>query len=62
MNPSNNALKIKHVAIAGNIGAGKTTLTTNLSRSFNWLPHYESADDKDVSEFSDNDDAPVDSD
>jgi len=45
MNPSNNALKIKHVAIAGNIGAGKTTLTTNLSRSFNWLPHYESADD-----------------
>ncbi|MBN8681609.1 MAG: deoxynucleoside kinase [Chitinophagales bacterium] len=32
---------IKHVAIAGNIGAGKTTLTEMLSRHFNWDVHYE---------------------
>lgn len=36
---------IKHVAIAGNIGAGKTTLTKLLSDHFGWIPHYESADD-----------------
>ncbi len=34
----------KHVAVAGNIGAGKTTLTTALSKHYNWEPHYESAD------------------
>ncbi|MCB9080743.1 MAG: deoxynucleoside kinase [Lewinellaceae bacterium] len=38
-------LKVKHIAIAGNIGAGKTTLCTQLGRSFNWDVHYESADD-----------------
>ena len=32
---------IKHVAIAGNIGAGKTTLTELLSKHFGWEPHYE---------------------
>ena len=37
--------KIKHVAIAGNIGAGKTTLTALLSKHFGWDVHYESADD-----------------
>ena len=36
---------IKHVAIAGNIGAGKTTLTTYLGRHFGWDVHYESTDD-----------------
>lgn len=30
-----------HVAVAGNIGAGKTTLTKLLSKHFNWEPHYE---------------------
>ena len=34
-----------HVAIAGNIGSGKTTLTTLLSKHYSWLPHYEDADD-----------------
>ncbi len=38
--PSDSPL-IKHVAIAGNIGAGKTTLTEQLSRHFNWDVHYE---------------------
>jgi deoxyadenosine/deoxycytidine kinase len=32
---------IKHVAIAGNIGSGKTTLTTALSKHFSWDPHFE---------------------
>lgn len=37
--------KIKHVAIAGNIGAGKTTLCTLLGKHFGWEVHYESTDD-----------------
>jgi deoxyadenosine/deoxycytidine kinase len=35
---------IKHVAIAGNIGAGKTTLTEMLSRHFGWDVHYENTE------------------
>jgi len=35
---------IKYIAIAGNIGAGKTTLTTQLGKHFNWEVHYESTD------------------
>ena len=30
-----------HIAIAGNIGSGKTTLTTLLSKHFKWKAHYE---------------------
>ncbi|MGA1583220.1 MAG: deoxynucleoside kinase [Saprospiraceae bacterium] len=37
--------QIKHIAIAGNIGAGKTTLTTLLGKHFGWDVHYESTDD-----------------
>lgn len=33
--------QIKHIAIAGNIGAGKTTLTKILAKHFNWAPHFE---------------------
>lgn len=33
-----------HVAIAGNIGAGKTTLTKLLAKNFNWTPQYEDVD------------------
>ncbi len=36
--------KIKHVAIAGNIGAGKTTLCEKLGKHFGWTVHYESTD------------------
>ena len=32
---------VKHIAIAGNIGSGKTTLTGILGKSFGWRPHYE---------------------
>ena len=31
----------KHIAVAGNIGAGKTTLTELLSKHYGWTPHYE---------------------
>ncbi|MEM6398556.1 MAG: deoxynucleoside kinase [Bacteroidota bacterium] len=37
--------RIRHIAIAGNIGAGKTTLCTKLGRHFGWSIHYESTDD-----------------
>ena len=30
-----------HLAIAGNIGAGKTTLTKMLSKHYGWEPYYE---------------------
>ena len=30
-----------HIAVAGNIGAGKTSLTKLLSKQFKWEPHYE---------------------
>jgi deoxyadenosine/deoxycytidine kinase len=30
-----------HIAVAGNIGAGKTTLTGLLAKQFKWEPHYE---------------------
>lgn len=36
--------QVKHVAIAGNIGAGKTTLCTQLGKNFGWDVHYESTD------------------
>ena len=33
-----------HIAIAGNIGSGKTTLTKMLSSRFGWTPHFEPVD------------------
>ncbi|MBQ6958257.1 MAG: deoxynucleoside kinase [Bacteroidales bacterium] len=33
-----------HIAIAGNIGSGKTTLTRMLASHFHWTPKYESVD------------------
>ena len=30
-----------HIAIAGNIGSGKSTLTELLAKHFGWQPHYE---------------------
>ncbi len=34
-----------HIAIAGNIGSGKTTLTGLLAKHYGWTPHYEDVDD-----------------
>ena len=33
-----------HIAIAGNIGSGKTTLTRLLAKHFGWTPHFEEVD------------------
>jgi deoxyadenosine/deoxycytidine kinase len=34
-----------HLAIAGNIGSGKTTLTRLLAKQMKWKPYYESVED-----------------
>ncbi|RQO30536.1 deoxynucleoside kinase [Taibaiella sp. KBW10] len=36
--------KLKHIAIAGNIGAGKTTLTNLLAKHYKWVPQFESVE------------------
>lgn len=33
-----------HIAIAGNIGSGKTTLTRMLAKRYGWTPRYEPVD------------------
>ncbi len=33
--------KPKHIAVAGTIGAGKTTLTELLAKHYKWIPHFE---------------------
>lgn len=35
---------LKHIAISGNIGSGKTTLAEKLSKHYGWTPLYESVD------------------
>jgi len=37
--------KSRHIGIAGNIGSGKTTLTTLLGKHYKWQPYYESVDE-----------------
>jgi deoxyadenosine/deoxycytidine kinase len=34
-----------HIAVAGNIGAGKTTLTTLLAKHYGWDTHFEDVDE-----------------
>ncbi|MFW5915951.1 MAG: deoxynucleoside kinase [Bacteroidota bacterium] len=34
-----------HIAIAGNIGSGKTTLAGLLAKHYGWKPHYEKVDE-----------------
>ena len=33
--------EVKHIVVSGNIGAGKTTLTSALARHFGWEAHFE---------------------
>jgi deoxyadenosine/deoxycytidine kinase len=35
---------LKHIAVSGNIGSGKTTLAEKLSKHYGWTPLYESVD------------------
>ncbi len=37
--------KSRHIAVAGNIGSGKTTLTRQLSKHYGWEAHFEDIDD-----------------
>ncbi len=39
--PPQSVPNYKHIAIAGNIGAGKTTLSELLGKHFGWHVHYE---------------------
>lgn len=34
-----------HIAIAGNIGSGKTSLAVMLAKNYGWQPHYEEVDE-----------------
>jgi len=34
-----------HIAVAGNIGSGKTTLTKLLSKHYKWSTHFDDTDD-----------------
>ncbi len=34
-----------HIAVAGNIGAGKTSLTEKLAKHYGWNPHFEDVDE-----------------
>lgn len=43
--PTKKQLAPLHIAIAGNIGAGKTTLTSLLAKNMKWDPHFEDVDD-----------------
>lgn len=35
----------KHIAVSGNIGAGKTTLTEKLAKHYGWQPEFEDVED-----------------
>src|SRR5690554_4019089 len=37
-------IKSRHIAVAGNIGSGKTTLTGLLAEHYGWEPQYEAND------------------
>lgn len=36
--------QLRHIAIVGNIGAGKTTLTKMLANHYGWTPQFEAVD------------------
>ncbi|MEP2275465.1 MAG: deoxynucleoside kinase [Reichenbachiella sp.] len=39
------SIQPKHIAVSGNIGAGKTTLTSMLAKHYGWLAEYEDVED-----------------
>ncbi|HLF65816.1 MAG TPA: deoxynucleoside kinase [Saprospiraceae bacterium] len=41
--PKSSTSRIKHIAVAGNIGAGKTSLSSRLAKHFGWEVHFEDA-------------------
>lgn len=45
LNTSNRKKKNMHIAVAGNIGSGKTTITGLLAKYYGWEAQYEDIDD-----------------
>ncbi len=43
--PEQSQTEFSYYAVAGNIGAGKSSLTTLLAKHFKWRAYYESVDD-----------------
>lgn len=41
-----------HIAVAGNIGSGKTTLTKMLAKRYNWSPRFEPVEHNPTSTIS----------
>ncbi len=41
----------KHIAIAGNIGSGKTTLTRMLAKTYGWTPFFEPGDNPYLTDY-----------
>jgi len=41
--PKSSTSRVKHIAVAGNIGAGKTSLSSRLAKHFGWEVHFEDA-------------------
>lgn len=37
--------QLRHIAVAGNIGSGKTTLTKLLAKNYGWVAHFENETD-----------------
>lgn len=44
MSNNKQIIKNKHIAIAGNIGSGKTTLASLLAKHFDWMPQFDNMD------------------
>jgi deoxyadenosine/deoxycytidine kinase len=40
-----------HIAVAGNIGSGKTTLTGLLARSYGWEAQFEADENPYINDF-----------
>jgi deoxyadenosine/deoxycytidine kinase len=51
----NRSDQLRHIAIAGNIGAGKTTLANKLSHHYGWRTEFEAVEDNPyLADFYDN--------
>lgn len=44
MSKNKQIINSKHIAIAGNIGSGKTTLASLLAKHFDWTPQFDNMD------------------
>ncbi|MCD8202020.1 MAG: deoxynucleoside kinase [Prevotella sp.] len=40
-----------HIAVSGNIGSGKTTLTRMLAKAYGWTPYFETGDNPYLADY-----------